>query len=467
MTFDSLVFIQFFLAVYVLHRWAFRGQRAKENLLLLASYLFYSVWDWRFLSLILISSMVDWFAGQGISKSKDKSIRRFWLGFSLCTNLGLLFSFKYMDFSVDNLNALRLWWDPSAQPLELPGWVLPVGISFYTFQSLSYTIDIYKGVLQPASTLRHFLLFVAFFPQLVAGPIVKAKEFLPQLNRPRSFEAEAFSTGVFLIFFGAFKKVVLADVLALGWVDETFSNPEGVGSLGMLLAVYGYAGQIYCDFSGYSDMAIGCAMVLGFSLPRNFDRPYLARNPSEFWKGWHISLSTWIREYLYIPLGGNRVAASRQMFNLVLVMFLGGLWHGAAWNFVIWGVFHGLLLVVYHGSSSFFDRWPSWLSRLVFFQCICTGWIFFRCDSLASVGKVFTELFSFTSGEMVSGHWLLVLLTALGVQCLGHERRLQWGRAFSRLSVGAQALLIFLVGCLFTHVADAHQAHQAFIYFQF
>lgn len=348
MLFNSFDFLLFFVVVFIVQRLLPHRQR---NLFLLAtSYFFYSCWDWRFLSLIMISTLVDFYCGRAIFGSNVNKIRKRYIVISILTNLGILGFFKYAGFFVDSANILisSLGHNPTSFHLNI---VLPVGVSFYTFQTMSYTIDIYRKQVKPAENIIDFALFVAFFPQLVAGPIERAKNFLPQVLKKPVVSSSMIMEGGWLVFWGLFKKSVIADNMAI-IVDQAFSSSSLAGG-DLLIAVYAFAIQIYCDFSGYSDMARGIAKMMGYNLMLNFKVPYFATNPSEFWRRWHISLSSWLRDYLYIPLGGNRNGRLQTYRNLFVTMLLGGLWHGAAWKFVLWGAYHGTLLALHRIMSKF------------------------------------------------------------------------------------------------------------------
>jgi len=385
LSFTSFSFLLFLAAVLALYHSLARHRVAQNWLLLLASYAFYGAWDWRFLSLIWLSTGVDYLCGLAMARHRSRSRRILWV--SLATNLGVLFTFKYFGFFHASALALgqRLGFELDPLILHI---VLPVGISFYTFQTLSYTIDIYRRELEPRRNLLDFALFVAFFPQLVAGPIERARRFLPQIERPRHVTADQLGEGLWLVAWGYFKKVFIADNLAV-LVDEAFAPGFGGGGADYLVAVWAFAIQIYCDFSGYSDIARGIAKLLGFELMVNFNLPYFARNPSDFWRRWHISLSTWLRDYLYISLGGSRGSTARTYVNLFLTMLLGGLWHGAAWTFVIWGAFHGSWLAIHRALQNRFPKLPArtgilgnTLCVIVTFNGVCLGWLFFRAESL-------------------------------------------------------------------------------------
>ncbi|MFO1490970.1 MAG: MBOAT family O-acyltransferase [Kiritimatiellia bacterium] len=350
MVFNSFVFVLFFLVVYGLY--VILRHRAQNVLLLVASYVFYGWWDWRFLSLVFASTLLDYVCGLKIVD--DPVRRKLWIGISMTGNLGLLFFFKYFNFFAASTAALL-----HSLGLEA-GWttlniVLPVGISFYTFQTMSYTLDIYRGTLAPTRSLLNFSLYVAFFPQLVAGPIERASHLLPQVEKPRRPTYQGLREGFWLILHGYLLKVVVADNLG-PFADEIFNHPESARGLAVPLALAAFAFQIYGDFAGYSNIARGLCKWMGFDLMVNFRMPYFATNPSDFWRRWHISLSTWLRDYLYIPLGGNRGGPARTHRNLLLTMVLGGLWHGAAWHFVAWGLYHGLLLSGHRLLQPLLDR---------------------------------------------------------------------------------------------------------------
>ena len=342
MLFTELRFLAFFLVVFAVH-WTLRGLRTRKTWLLLCSYAFYAGWDWRFLGLILGSTLVDYFAGIGIQDAKTDSHRRWWLRLSLVANLGILGFFKYYDFFVESAGSLlqAFGFEPHLSTLGL---ILPVGISFFTFQTMSYSLDIYYRRLEPTRSLLDVALFVGFFPQLVAGPIVRASEFLPQLKRRPVFQDIAFRSALLLFLLGFIKKSCISDNLA-PMVDAYYADPTLYAASAAWIAVPGYAIQVYCDFSGYSDMAIACASMLGYRLCLNFDGPYLATSLRDLWRRWHISLSTWLRDYLFIPLGGSRGGSFATGRNLAITMVLGGLWHGAAWKYVICGGLHGVGLV--------------------------------------------------------------------------------------------------------------------------
>ena len=417
MSFASLTFWISFAGVLFAYALMARRHGLQNWLLLAFSYVFYGAWDWRFLSLIMLSTAVDFVAGQRIHDSADPRARKRWLLVSLGVNLGLLAVFKYLGFFADSFEALAgsFGWSPG--PITL-GIVLPVGISFYTFQTLSYTIDIYRGDLKPSRRLRDFALFVAFFPQLVAGPIERARNLLPNVERARTIVPEQFYRGVYLCLFGLVKKVAIGDGLA-GPVGSVFEAPDPSGAAIWIASIL-FAIQIYCDFSGYTDIARGLSKMLGFELMRNFRMPYFATGPQEFWRRWHISLSTWLRDYLYISLGGNRGGTGRMYRNLMLTMVIGGLWHGARWNFVLWGFYQGALLVagrvigprvsamgarltpqntIGAAAQGMIGAPPMrWAGRvatsMLFFLPVCYGWMLFRATTLGQVADFTAKMFS-------------------------------------------------------------------------
>lgn len=374
---DYFIFLAIALAGYFI-----LARRAQNAWLLAASYIFYGWWDWRFLSLILISTVVDYCCGIAIHTVRRESRRRFFLLISLVVNLGILGFFKYFNFFIGSAAELlsSFGLQPNVSSLNI---ILPVGISFYTFQTLSYTIDIYRRKLEPIHEPLTFALFVSFFPQLVAGPIERARNLLPQLQAPRKVTMQDLSDGTFLILMGLFRKVVIADTAA-PFVDRAFGSPEIFTSSGLLIATFLFAIQIYGDFAGYSDIARGTARLLGIRLMVNFTQPYFATNITDFWRRWHMSLSSWLRDYLYIPLGGNRHGTINTYKNLILTMLLGGLWHGAAWGFVLWGALHGAYLAMH----KFLTRdekepppnsiWSGLLKRIGIFVLVSLTWIPFR-----------------------------------------------------------------------------------------
>jgi alginate O-acetyltransferase complex protein AlgI len=390
MLFNSGVFLKFFTAFFLVY-WLVRDHLSWRNGLIVAgSYLFYGWWDYRFLSLILISTLLDYYLGLALGERRRPGQRRFLLFLSMAGNLIILGFFKYYDFFAGSMAELMDGLGLSFHPATL-GIVLPVGISFYTFQTMSYTIDIYRGEMRPTRNLVAFMAYVSFFPQLVAGPIERARHLLPQFERTLTITRPMVEEGLWLMVWGMFTKVVLADNLA-PLADLVYSGTN-YSAIAVVLATVAFGLQIYCDFSAYSNIARGLALLLGFDIMVNFDIPYSATSVREFWHRWHISLSTWLRDYLYISLGGNRLGSFRTTVNLLLTMLLGGLWHGAAWNFVLWGAFHGMGLTVNRwvgerrsGSrphrKSGLKSSVCWLGTMAF---VFYGWLLFRARSMDQI----------------------------------------------------------------------------------
>src|SRR5258705_3846306 len=398
MLFNSLTFVVFFAVVLTAY-WSMRSWNARKNLLVVASYAFYGAWNPPFAALLFSTTAMDFWLGRRIAKAKGRQSRRAWLVGSVCMNLSMLGFFKYGNFLLQNFQWLLARIGIIYRPPHLDI-LLPVGISFYTFHSLSYTLDIYRDVLKPTKSLRDFVLPVSFFPQLVAGPIVRAGDFLPQLVRPQPLREGQFVGGLWLMTLGLFEKVVLADTMLSGSADRIFSYAGPLIALDSWLGVMAFAGQIFFDFAGYSTCAIGAALCLGFHLKDNFRFPYAAIGFSDFWRRWHISLSTFLRDYLYTPLGGNRVGWTRAAINLVIVMFLGGLWHGAAWTFVVWGLLHGSYLVIEHASRALIGE-RAWIENfavklllgLVTYGAVCLAWVFFRASDFTVATRMLRGMF--------------------------------------------------------------------------
>ena len=396
MLFNSPLFLIFFAVTYILYLATRRSLPIQNALLLIASYVFYGAWDWRFLSLIWASTAVDYLAAIGIEASHTQRRRRLFLIASVTFNLGLLGFFKYYDFGISSFATLlsQFGFTPHLPTLRL---ILPVGISFYTFQTMSYSIDVYRGKCHAERNPLVVALYVAFFPQLVAGPIERACRLMPQLKQPRVVSRRDLLIGAHQILLGYFKKVVLADSLA-PMVDQVFASPHSYSGMIVLLATLGFAVQIYGDFAGYSLIARGLARLMGIELMVNFRFPYFADSPRDFWRRWHISLSSWLREYLYIGLGGSRLGRVRTYVNLMITMILGGLWHGAAWNFVLWGFYHGVLLVIWHALEGLDFGWKRKNALRSIFSISTTlgftlfGWILFRCSSTAQIADVTRQI---------------------------------------------------------------------------
>ena len=475
MLFNSFTFA-IFLAV-VLPTYYALSHKWQNRFLLVASYVFYGAWDWRFLSLLAASTIVDYAVSHAIHRSADDRRRRTLLIASLSFNLGLLGFFKYFGFFVDSMNGLlaACGWAHLSWTLQV---LLPVGISFYTFQTMAYTIDVYRRQQVPPRDLIAFALYVSYFPQLVAGPIERAGHILPAILGKRTVTPERIAAGLQLMLLGYVKKIAIADTVA-PWVSEIFANPAGQTSLRLLLGLYLFAIQIYGDFSGYSDIARGVSRLLGIDLMVNFRQPYLSASITEFWRRWHISLSSWLRDYLYIPLGGNRKGRRRTYINLMLTMLLGGLWHGAAWPFVIWGALHGLYLAAHKAiggpragqMQTPVIRTPRQLAGFILrvavtFHLVCLAWLFFRAGSIEQAWLYLAGLAKCTLAcdlrtVTVAGFYLtLVLLIDLPCWAFDQELPLRASAPwFVRGAVQAAAvILISFIGA---------SGVQKFIYFQF
>ncbi|BDS05784.1 O-acyltransferase [Oceaniferula spumae] len=409
--FNSYAFWLFFALVWVIYRMLpHRGQ----NLMLLgASYFFYACWDWRFLPLILTTTLVNYFTAIGMEKSDDPKRHKWLMAASAVVSLGLLGYFKYFGFFAESAAELLTWLGFNAD-IKMLNIILPVGISFYTFQTMSYTIDVYRGQIKATKSITDFALYVAYFPQLVAGPIERSSSLMPQITNSRKDRPRGdFSEGLYLVMLGLFLKVVVGD--NLGFIaDGIFAAEEGeLTGTEALVGVYCFAFQIYGDFAGYSSIARGVSKWLGIDLMTNFRMPYLARNPSDFWQRWHISLSSWLRDYLYIPLGGNRGSKLMVYRNLMITMLLGGLWHGAGWTFLIWGGLHGAILCIYRMLG---DRvklpklWGRIVATLFFFHLVCLTWLFFRADSLAQAWEMLTLVFTHQEMTPLANYGLRMIL---------------------------------------------------------
>jgi len=467
--FSSGLFLFMFLGFMVAYRLLRPYDRARILWCTLFSVYFYYKSSGIFFLLLVGSVIVDYNLARWIQNATSQRAKTAWLVFSLVANLGMLAYFKYTNYF------LELWAGISgAQPLHFDIF-LPVGISFFTFQSLSYTIDVYRGQLKALDNIWDYAFFVTFFPQMVAGPIVRAADFLPQINQPLFISRESFGRGVYLISIGLFKKAVISDFISLNFVDRVFDSPTQYTGLENLFGIYGYALQIYCDFSGYSDMAIGIGLLLGFTFPINFNSPYQSRSITEFWRRWHISLSTWLRDYLYISLGGNRKGRWRTYVNLMLTMLLGGMWHGAATRFILWGGLHGLALAVERWWAEFYPhkpgRWQRLLGWLWTFHFVCFCWIFFRVQVMntawAMLGQIVYSFNPQILPEFLSGYSAVLFWMALGYAL--HFTPPAWEyaaeKSVTRMPLLAKALLIVLVAALVMQVKSSDV--QPFIYFQF
>ncbi|PHN08604.1 MBOAT family O-acyltransferase [Flavilitoribacter nigricans] len=448
--------------------------------ILLVSYLFYGWWDWRFLSLIVFSSLVDFSIGKRMGQTRDQAVRKRWLYLSLAINLGLLGFFKYYNFFVEEFIGAFHRIGVTLEPNTL-NIILPVGISFYTFQTLSYTIDVYRGKLEPTRDWLAFFAYVSFFPQLVAGPIERSTRLLPQFQQQRTFNYEQARDGMRQILWGLFKKIVIADSCAVV-VNDIFANYETAGTGTLILGAVLFAFQIYGDFSGYSDIAIGTARLFGFDLMRNFAYPYFSRNVAEFWRRWHISLSTWFRDYVYIPLGGSRVESRWILIRNVFIVFLvSGFWHGANWTFIVWGALHAcffLPLILLNNNRSYLDivardrflPTAADLGRMLFtFALVCIGWVFFRAENLQHALDYLAQMVENPELNLavLRKHLILIAGVAIfiGVEWLQRRRRHAFEFSENRVPAWARAG-IYLVTALCILLLAPRQ-ETPFIYFQF
>jgi D-alanyl-lipoteichoic acid acyltransferase DltB (MBOAT superfamily) len=458
--FPTVTFAVFFMVVLPVSWALMRHPRPWRAFVLAASFVFYAWWDWRFVFLLGASIVVNQVLAVAIHRTEAAGARKALLGLAVAFDLGILAYFKYTNFflsSADNL--LGTSW--------LANVTLPVGVSFYTFMAISYVVDTYRRELVP-TTLMRFAVFQAFFPHLVAGPIVRASELLPQLETPRDPRRVDTSRAFFLIVTGLFLKVVIANHLATHIVDDVFAAPNRHSSLEVLVGVYGYAVQIFADFCGYTNIAIGVALLLGFEFPQNFNSPYAAVSLQDFWRRWHMTLSRWLRDYLYIPLGGNRKGRILTYRNLMLTMLLGGLWHGAAWTFVVWGGIHGLGLAVERATGwRPHTRAQQWLGRLLTFHVVCVGWIFFRADSFGTARDVIARLFDAwgQSSPLVTTSVVLAIVAGIGAQYIRPTAVGSLLVGFRRLPALAQAACVAVALTLVNTLGPTGVA--PFIYFRF
>nr|WP_287642326.1 MBOAT family protein [Bacteroides sp.] len=473
MIFSSGIFLWLFAAFIVVYLLLQRRTTARLMFVTLFSYYFYYKSSGTYFFLLAVVTVSDFLLALLMEHTVTRWKRKLWVVVSLCVNLGLLCYFKYTNF------LLECWASLTGGSFSMLDIFLPVGISFFTFQSLSYTIDVYRREIKPLTNLLDYAFYVSFFPQLVAGPIVRARGFIPQIRRPLFVSDEMFGHGIFLIMSGLFKKAVISDYISVNFVERIFDNPTLYSGVENLMGVYGYALQIYCDFSGYSDMAIGIALLLGFHFNINFDSPYKSASVTEFWRRWHISLSSWLRDYLYISLGGNRKGKVRQYVNLIITMFLGGLWHGASWNFVLWGVLHGVALAVHkfwmsltgrkkgeqsHGIRRFFGV-------VVTFHFVCFCWIFFRnadfATSVDMLRQIFTVFRPQLLSQLLAGYWEVFALVGLGYVL--HFLPDSWERACTKTVIRLPLLgkAVLMSALIYLVIQMKSSDIQPFIYFQF
>jgi alginate O-acetyltransferase complex protein AlgI len=471
MLFNSLGFLVFLIVVLILYNVKRIPWIHKKAMVLIASYLFYGLWNPPLVLLLWISTAVDWAAGNQLSREENPRKRKLWLMLSMGFNLGFLGFFKYGDFFLENFVALlnMLGMDFQARPMDI---ILPMGISFYTFQTMSYTIDIYQRKNPPARTFLDFALYVTFFPQLVAGPIVRAKDLVTQFYEEKKATLDQFFWGAFLLTLGIFQKVVLADTLLSGTSDTVFGSDKTLHFWDAWAGTLAFSGQIFFDFAGYSTCAIGVAMMMGIMLPHNFLYPYGAIGFSDFWRRWHITLSTWLRDYLYIPLGGNRFGIARMYAALMITMLLGGLWHGAAWTFVFWGLLHGVFLVAERLIRPYFrvhaSAWYAVIFAFMTFTAVNFSWVFFRAREFDTASSLIQSmLFLQSNGEKILGEFELikVMLISAGL-FLTH-----WFMRHYTVKMIASGINTFLFGLLWAlllfFILISQGKGEQFIYFQF
>ena len=468
MVFTSLHFAAFFIVVYGVYRAL--PHRGQNWWLLAASYYFYAAWDWRFLSLLIGSTVVDFAVARAIHRQEDPKRRKRLLWLSLAFNFGMLGFFKYFDFfsqSLADLAAVAGW---HLDPITLHV-ILPIGISFYTFMTVSYVVDVYRRTIEPESSLLNFAVFVAYFPHLVAGPILRAGLLLPQIAQPRRISHTQITDGLWLMAWGLFQKLFVADNLA-GLVALAYTPGAAPTGAEVWLATVAFAFQIYGDFAGYSNLARGMSKLMGIELNVNFRFPYFVTSPQEFWRHWHISLSTWLRDYLYIPLGGNRGSSWETSRNLMVTMVLGGLWHGAAWTFVLWGVYQGLALAIGRAvadrEARFTLSWQRVTAALIMFQVTCYGWLIFRAESAAQIRDLTVRLFTDWHLPAMATRTLLVPLVLIITPLLivhAYQARHDDELAIARSPWPARYALGGLIGYLVLLFGNFEGAQ--FIYFQF
>jgi len=479
MLFPTLIFAVFFIIVFSLHWVLVSRPHLWKPFMLGASYVFYGWWDWRFLGLIAACTLASHLAAMAIARNERPALRRLFLIMALVFNLGMLGFFKYYGFFTISLHQLCRGLNiPCSLPLL--DILLPVGISFFTFQALSYVVDVYRRAMTPARRIIDFAVYLAFFPQLVAGPIVRARDLLPQVAHPELCRPMDIGRAAGLILMGLFKKIVIANTLATTIVEPVFAHPSAYGAPDILLGIYAYAVQIYCDFSAYSDMAIGLCLLLGFDIMLNFNAPYFARSLQEFWQRWHISLSTFIRDYLYFPMGGSKLSERKTYRNLIVSFLLAGLWHGANWTFIFWGLLHG----VYRAAERFVEtrmlRHPisgpipaagfwqrfgrPFLERFWLFHFVCLTWFFFRAETIQDAGTMLGQMTQWTK-PLAPPLLIAIIITGFLTQFGDGQRMRRGWNWFARLNPVGQGLLAAIILTVILALGPAGVA--PFIYFQF
>ncbi len=468
MLFPTMIFGLFFLAVYAIAWSLDRENGRRKAFLLITSWVFYGWWDWRFVGLLIGSAVFNWWVADRLNRSDSPRLRRSLVALAVVVNLTVLGFFKYYGFFAEQLGAgLRLLhWERDLPLLQI---ILPVGISFFTFQAISYVVDVYRGRIPPAHSLLDVMFMMSFFPHLIAGPIVRGSDLLPQFNQAPKLNRRIATQALLLIVWGLFKKTVIASELSSLLVDPVFFDPSVHTAPDLLLAAYGYAVQIYCDFSAYSDMAIGLAALLGYRFPRNFDQPYRSTSLQEFWRRWHISLSSWLRDYLYIPLGGSRHGMARACLSLMITMLLGGLWHGAAWTFVAWGALHGVVLCIERIWGELKPvHWPAWpkvVGLLITFHIVCLGWILFRSESFSAALTYLAGFGRFGPASLATPFVVGMVAVGLGLHAL--PPRLLEGLAARLRFLPSPALGALIASAMVIIQAVRPEGVAAFIYYQF
>lgn len=487
--FTQMAFWIYFAIVYSIFSLLYKNIPLRNSFLLLMSLFFYYKAGGLFVLLLIFSIVANYSLGLILYTTTNKALKKVWLIGGISLNLALLFYYKYTYFLADSLNKLfhlhirvedYLWiWGNKLfhTHMDVATIVLPIGISFFTFHALNYVIDVYRGKMIPLKKLLDFGFFISFFPQLVAGPIIRATEFIPQIGKRFMLSKNEFGHAAFLIMNGLIKKIIISDFISLNFVDRVFENPNMFSGIENLFAMYGYAIQIYCDFSGYTDIAIGLALLLGFRIPVNFNSPYKAYNLIDFWRRWHISLSLWLRDYLYISLGGNRKGKVRTQINVLITMLLGGLWHGANIKFVIWGALHGVGLVINKIIAGFqpehlpLPRWKKAIGWLITFHFVCFAWIFFRADNIDTAFSIIRNILSRTEftilAEILTQYAPILSILAIGF--IFHWLPSAWKETYRGIFIRMPLALKFaavLLGCLLIYQFKT-SGLQPFIYFQF
>lgn len=487
--FTQVIFWVLFGAIIIIYQFVYKNINTRNFLLLTASLYFYYMSSGFYFILLIFSTIVDYYIGEAIFRSTDQKRRKRLVTLSAFINLSLLAYFKYtfffteglnelFDFSIESENYLAVFLNSIfGTAMDTTNIFLPIGISFYTFQTISYSVDIYRGDIKPVDSIWDFALFVSFFPQLVAGPIVRASEFIPQIYTPYKVRESEYGHALFMIAGGLVKKILISDYISINFVDRIFESPWSYSGFENLMAMYGYAIQIYCDFSGYTDIAIGVAVLLGFRLPLNFNSPYKATDITDFWRRWHISLSSFLRDYLYIPLGGNRKGKIRTYINLIITMVLGGLWHGAHFRFIIWGVLHGGALAIHKlWNDATKGKVPKnkitqIIGSIITFHFVCYAWIYFRAEDMqhaeSMISQIMTNIDLSIAWEVIVAYKLVFSIMALGYFLHWMPQNWKDSIAIEFISMPdfAKAAFLFFIG--FILFQSRSSEIQPFIYFQF